>query len=578
MPETVFDLYREFLERERPEAIRERIDGGFRPLSTAELSLEARRLTAALVDELGLPEGGRVGLLAANGRHPFLIEAATLAAGGVLLPLVPEVSADEILTRARSADVRVLFVEGLELFSALAGRAAELPEGCYLVRLDGPAGNTGLITHLVPLLENHFVAPGWDELVRPRGADDPAIVLATRDAAGEPAEVVHDHRSLLAAAAAAGNALPKIPVGGGTVLISQSLALPFPRALYYHALRQSLTVAFPESPETVGRDLVQCRPDLLVGSFETAKSVMNRIYDIVRTNPPLRQRLFRWGVAQGRKSLPARLAGRRPGGLKQAIAERAVFAPIRQILGGRLKLIVTSGQPVTHGWLTFFWGAGVAVCEGYGRAEAPVVALGAPGSVRLETVGRPVPGVEVRRAEDGEILLRGEGVAASQEDSADAWLATGDVGRLDVDGFLHLEGKTGENVEHGGETISPWRLGAFLGASHFVRHAAVAARPGEAPVALLEPDFARLETVVRVHGIDASNRDELIENPRIRRIFAAELKSFESLLPKPVHPRAFDLVPDVWSVASGELRPDGTVRRDAVLARYADRIDKLFGA
>lgn len=543
------------LERRTSSCLLRRAEGGTRPIAPGELGHDVRRLAGALTGELKLAPGDRVALVAENGPEWTAVDLAALAAGVVLAPIYPTLLAKELASRWSASGARVVFAD---------------PARCAEVRgLPGVERVVGLGTDLAALLER-TADPGAaafaEEALR-RRPEDPATLVASPGTTGEPRQTLFTHGQLTAAVDAVAEVLP---VGEGDVAyLPRSLASPFERILHYMYLRRGATVAYPESESTADRDLAELRPHVASLGFAELKRLMNGIYDSVRRSPPLRRRLFHWSVGVGRAGLARRLSGERPPGLGGFVAERWVFEKLRRPTGGRLKLVLATGTPLSRGWITFLWGAGLPIYEGYGLAETePIVSLNAPGRVKLETAGRPLPGVDVEIADDGEVLLRSSGTGGG-------WHETGDLGRLDEEGFLAVTGRKAERVEARGKEISPLLVERLLGGSHFVRHAVIRVSDARAPVALLVPDFERLETVVRVHGIEAASREELVLQPRIRRIFEREIKSFESMLGEHERPRAFELLAGELTVAGGELTPDGRVRRHAVLERHADVFERL---
>lgn len=274
------------------------------------------------------------------------------------------------------------------------------------------------------------------------------------------------------------------------------------------------------------------------------------------------------------------------------MADRWVFARLRRtFFGDRFRFAVSGGSRLPHGWITFLWAAGMQVFEGYGLCEAgPVVTVNTAAAVVPGSAGAPLPGVELTLGPDGEILARGPGVArpapataattavvpAPAVDAA-GWLHTGDVGMLDDAGMLHVLGRREDLfASPEGRRVAPVALAGLLQSSHFIARALVVGEGRAATGALVVPDFDFLATTLQRRGIVVASRVEMVHHPRVREIYEREIAGFNRNLAAHDQIKVWDLLPDEWSVASGELTPTGTVRRRALLERYAAAVAGLY--
>jgi long-chain acyl-CoA synthetase len=570
------------------------------PGRDADLRERVRRLATAL-ERSGIAPGERVAIFAENSSDWRVADLAALTAGAVTVPLLPDLPLDEAVRLLAESGAKLGFVGGSRRLADLLARRAELPGLLRWVFLggtgkaDGEAPRGDGVSSLEEFLASGAVAgtgkdlPALAELAGRRLPEEPATLVYTPGTAGAPRPVLLTHGNLAAAVQSLAEGLP---VHAGEVAFSSlPLALVGERTLGYLCLLRGATVAdagSPATPESIAADLRQARPHVLSTTPATWKHFLNGVFADVQEGSPSRRRRFGWAVQVGRASLPQRLRGRRPPGLagaRLALADRLVFAGIRERLGGRLRLAVSGGTRLPHGWITLLWAMGIPVYEGYGLAEtASAVTQNTPGAVRPGTAGPPLPGVEVRIAADGEILVRGDNVAPSAAGihgaaGGSGWLATGDAGFFDDAGMLILLGRKEEIfVDADGTTVAPGPLAAILISSHFVAHALVAGEPGGHPFALLAPDFTMLEALCRKRGIPVGpvgGRAELVAEPRVREIYSREVDGFNQKLAPHDRIRAWELVADEWSIASGELTAAGTVRRPAVLAKYRATLDRL---
>jgi long-chain acyl-CoA synthetase len=329
--------------------------------------------------------------------------------------------------------------------------------------------------------------------------------------------------------------------------------------------------------ETVGKDLPVVKPTVITGVPRVYEKFQSRILERGSALPQPRRALFNWGVKV------ARAGGR---GLQAKLADRLVFSKIRESIGGRLRCLVSGSAPLSLDTAQFFAGIGLPITEGYGLTEtSPVVTANPMNAPRLGTVGRPIPGVEVRIAEDGEILVRGPNVMVGyhnkpQETSAvlkDGWFHTGDVGALDADGYLSItDRKKDLLVTSGGKKIAPQPIEAILKRSPLVAEALVLGDRRRFASALIVPDFAALERRLKDLGRPAAAREALVRRDDVLGLYQEivdglnrELSQFERI-------KKFRLLPREFTIESGELTPTVKVKRKAVEQNWARDIDDMY--
>jgi long-subunit acyl-CoA synthetase (AMP-forming)/cytochrome P450 len=548
-------------------------DGEYLPVTRAELLERAGRLAKSLA-ALGLAPGERAVLLARNSPEWAVADLAVLATGGVTVPLQADLAAAEVIRRLRASNAHHVLADAGRMADLLPHRR-ELPNVRLWIQLDGhgAVGEDAII--LRSLLD---VAPATDlaALVRDRRPADPATLLYTPGTAGDPKAVEISHGSLAAAAHGLAEVLPIRQ--GDTAFSYLPLARPAERALLYACLHRGATVAFAGSPDSIDEDLRRVRPHFFSSTPDFWKRLLNWLFHTVQANSPRRRQFFQWAVQVSRAALPFRVRQRRPPGRlgwQLALADRFVWSAVRQRLGGRLRFALSGGDRIPHGWITMLWAAGIPVYESYGLAEAAgMVTLNTPKAVRPGTAGSPLPGVEVRIAGDGEILVRGETATARE---GDGWLHTGDAGWLDDAGMLNVFGRQGDLwTGPNGKRISPGGLESLLKSSHFITHAVVvgAGRPFNA--ALLVPDFAALRRMAQRRGIVFSSLEELVRDERVREVLAKDVQGFNDKLAPHDKIHAWDLLPRELSAADGELTAAGTLRRAVVMERCVGEIERLY--
>ncbi|HSG40049.1 MAG TPA: AMP-binding protein, partial [Thermoanaerobaculia bacterium] len=309
---------------------------------------------------------------------------------------------------------------------------------------------------------------------------------------------------------------------------------------------------------------------------------LNWLFQTVQSNTPRRRRLFQTAVQIGRGSLPYRIRHSQPPGMNRwrlLLADKLIFGPIRARFGDRFRFAVSGGDRIPHGWITFLWAAGIPVYESYGLTETCGFAtLNTPAAVQPGTAGVPLPGMELRVAEDGEILLRGAAVAAGPAVDAEGWLHTGDEGWIDESAMLSILGRQGDVFTGlGGRKVSPAGLETLVRSSHFVGHALVVGEGRPHNVALIAPDLHALERMAKRRRIEYASIEELVRDQRVRDVIGKEIEGFNEKLAAHDKIKAWEILPNSFTVATGELTPARTLRRKAVLEKYRVVIEKMYG-
>jgi long-chain acyl-CoA synthetase len=354
-------------------------------------------------------------------------------------------------------------------------------------------------------------------------------------------------------------------------------------------LFSGLTIVFAESLDTVSRDLARVRPTVLTGVPRVFEKLQARVLESGQQGSPAQAALVRWSVDAGLSHTRAVLSGKGAGpvsALKAAIADRLVFSKIRARLGGRLRFAASGSAPLAAAVTEFFCAIGVPVIEGYGLTEtAPVLTVNPLDAIRAGTVGRPIPGVELRIAPDGEILARGPNVMRGYYDKPEAtadvlkdgWFYTGDIGTLDADGYLTItDRKKDLLVTSGGKKIAPQPIEAILKRSPLVGEAVVLGDRRKYAVAIIVPAFAALERRLQGFGRPPASRRELVSRVDVIALYQELVDALNHDLSQFERIKGIALLPTEFTMESGELTPTLKVRRKVVEERYREEIEKLY--
>jgi long-chain acyl-CoA synthetase len=383
------------------------------------------------------------------------------------------------------------------------------------------------------------------------------------------------------------------PVEAGDVhLLFLPLAHSFARLEAFMAVHRRLTTAFAEGLPQLADNLRDVRPHFIVGVPRVFEKLRERILGRVQEASPLQKALFSCAVDVGRRA--SRLEQARqdvpaPLRLRRAIARRFVFGGVHRALGGRLRFAVSGGAPLSEEVAEFFHAAGILVLEGYGLTEScPVLSFNRKEHFRFGSVGTPVSGVELRIAPDGEILARGPNIATRgylhrPEETAEAfdgdgWLHTGDIGRLDAEGFLYItDRKKDLIVTSGGVNIAPQPIENGLRTDPLIGEAMVYGDCRPYPVALVTLNRDAVRRFARAQSIPVDDPAQLVRHPKVLERIGRVIEAQNERLPSYARIKRFAVLPGDFSEAAGELTPTQKLRRKAVAERYGAIIESLYG-
>ena len=570
---------------------------------------EVRDLSLGLA-ALGVRPRDRVAILSDSRPEWVIGDLAALTAGAVTVPVYPTLPAGQVGYILAHSGARVVLAADEEQAAKVRASRREAPGVEAVVVFDpappaaaapppnaaADASEAGLKEYsLAEVIERGHrrltTEEGLGRIYKERAQavepDALATIIYTSGTTGRPKGVMLSHRNFLA------NVVDVNRVIGisedDTALSFLPLSHAFERTTVYLYLYNGATFIFAESLETVGRDMQQVRPTVMTGVPRVFEKLRARVIAAVAEAPRLRQALFAWAAGVGHAAAGARLAGREPGLLtriKAPIADRLVLSKIRARTGGRLRFVCSGSAPLSREVAEFLYAVGLPVLEGYGLTEtAPVLTVNPLGAARIGTVGPPLARVELRIADDGEVLARGPNVMmgyyedpqATAECIREGWFHTGDIGRLDDDGYLSITDRKKEIlVTAGGKNVAPQPVEALLKRDPLVAEAMLVGDRRPYVSALLAPDAATLEQRLTASGAASGGLDDLVGRDDVRALFQAvvdqanaELAGFEQV-------KRFALLPAQFSVDTGELTPTLKLKRRVVAERWRDAIDGLY--
>jgi long-chain acyl-CoA synthetase len=570
-------------------------DGGeWLAITYGELGRTAREIALGLAS-LGIAPGDRVALLADTRPEWTLADAGIVAAGATVVPIYQTNSPEECRYVLAHSGARAVLCEDAKQLAKVQQVRAQCPALEHVVVLIGDGGD-GVLSLAGLRARGAAVEDGEDRLaerltdVRPQ---DPATIVYTSGTTGPPKGCVLTHGNWLAAIEMYA---AQVPFGEQpTVFLFLPLAHSLARVVQLVTLDVGGTLAFWRGdPKRIMDDVAATHPTHLPVVPRVLEKVRARVLDEVEQGGALEQRAFHAALSLGRRRAAARrrAGSRTPPALvvAHALADRAVLARVRETFGDRLEQLLVGAAPVGPEVLAFFEACGITVLEGYGLTETCAAAtINVPDATRIGTAGQPLPGVEVRIAADGEILLRGPNVfpgyyedeIASREAVDDSgWLHTGDLGTLDDGGFLRITGRTKDLIiTSSGKNITPSNLEAGLREIRWVSQAVAYGDRRPYLVALLTLDPDELHALAEHAGLDdGADAAAVAADPHVRELLDAEVASVNARFARIEQIKRFGVLDHDLTQAAGELTPTLKLKRNVVYERYADDFAGLYEA
>jgi long-chain acyl-CoA synthetase len=546
---------------------------------------------------LGVGSGDRVAIVSESRPEWLFADLAILTAGGVTVPIYPTLSSASVRYILQDSAARVVIVSTKLQLEKIQEVRHQLPALEAVVVID-PAAAASASPSVFALADvaqrGHTRMTGeWGagrefrEATRRFTPDQLATIIYTSGTTGEPKGVMLTHGNLVSNLIAGADVLG---VNNDDVALSfLPLSHAFERLVSYIYLLCGVTVVFAESFDTVARDLALVRPTVLTGVPRVYEKLHARIMEKGQAAGGFKASLFRWAAGVAQASGHAELQGESAGlltSLQRPMAERLVFEKIRDGLGGRVRYLVSGSAPLPVYLAEFFQGVGLPIIEGYGLTEtAPILTVNPPGAARAGTVGKPLPNVEIRIAEDGEILARGPNIMMGYynkpEASADAlrngWFHTGDIGTLDANGYLKItDRKKDLLVTSGGKKIAPQPIEATLKQSPLVAEAVLLGDRRKYAAALVVPDFAVLERRLKDLGRPYGTREELVTRADVVALYQEIIDAMNRELSQYERIKRIALLPREFTIDSGELTPTLKVKRKVVEERWRETIESLY--
>ena len=541
---------------------------------------------------LGVELGDRVALMSESRPEWVFADLAILTAGAVTVPIYPTLPPAQAGYILADSGAEVVIAADEEQAAKVRAVRQNLPQLRELIVMDAGdgAGRDGETTLAAVqesghrrLMAEDGLARRYKEQAAAIDAGELATIIYTSGTTGDAKGVMLTHAAIVANMIDIDAAVHFSDTDEALSFLPLSHA--FERTTVYMYLFKGTSITFAESLDTIARDMVRVRPTVMTGVPRVYEKLHARVHEMIAQAPAIRQRLFHWAVGAGRARVQAARSGGRPP-LLAGLADRLVLSKIRERTGGRLRFVVSGSAPLPVHVAEFLQAAGIPVIEGYGLTEtAPVLTTNPLDAARPGTVGLPLPHVDLRIAEDGEILARGPNLMsgyygkpdATDEAIRDGWFHTGDIGRVDEEGYLVITDRKKELlVTAGGKNIAPQPIEQQLKQHALVAEAVLIGDRRPYVTALLLPDFAALAAALG--GPPAEDREALVGRSDVRGLYDPVVEGVNAGRPSYEQIKRYRLLPAELSIAAGELTPTLKVKRRVIAEKWAAEIEALYAS
>jgi len=573
-PRTLIEVFLKIAEHELARALLVRGTTDWTAISSAEFRRGALAVSESL-RSWEINKGNRVAILSENRPEWAIADFAILLIGAVTVPIYSTLTPQQVLYVLRDSGARAIFVSTEAQLRKVEEIRAQ--SGLEKVIVMDEVCSDGSITMGSIFVREMESEPKLQQV----DPEDLATLIYTSGTTGIPKGVMLTHGNM------ASNLISLQQFNVQPAATSVSF-LPLSHITARHVdlalLQNGASIAYVPFVQDLPRALLEIRPKIFVAVPRVYEKVHAEVEYKAKHFPA--QRIYRWAMAVGKKYRSEILGGKMPASREWRVADRLVFRKIRAGLGGKVEIFISGGAPLGHELAAWYADAGIRIHEGYGLTEtSPVIAVNTPGAHKLGTVGKPLPNVEVRIADDGEILVGGPSVfkgywqkpEETREAFIDGWFKTGDVGNIDKDGFLSVTDRKKDLIKtSGGKFIAPQPIENSLRHNPLVAECAIIGEQRKFPSVLIAPQFARLEEWAQERGIGFSSRAELVAKPEVRALYESIVEDVNEKLARFEKLKRTLLVPDVFTSENGTLTASLKMRRRAIEERYQKMINAMY--
>jgi len=573
----------------KPDIMKYKSEGEYVPISTEELGNQVKYFALGL-KELGLNKGDKLILLSKDSPEWVMTDLSCLCLGAVTVPIYTSLVPEQIKYIIDDSDAKIVVCSCSELWEKIEVIRDQLNKVEHYITFmkDSPKGSISRDKLLERGRKKDAENPDeFENSANSIKPDDVASIIYTSGTTGLPKGVLLTHNNFLSNIEAVSSVVEFSEKDD--VLSFLPLSHVLERMVTFTYLYKGCSIGYAESIETLGENMIEIRPHIMVNVPRALEKIYAKVIDNVLASSSLKRKIFFWAVKVGRQYGQKLLQKQSvPGGLKfkHKIAHKLVFSKIIAKTGGRIRFFVSGGAALSKDIAEFFYAMGLIVLEGYGLTEtSPVISLNTLEEIKFGSVGKPIPGVEVKIADDGEILTKGPHVmkgyykkeSETQESIEGGWFKTGDIGHFDEDGFLVItDRKKDIIVTAGGKNVAPQMIEGLLKTNPYISNAVVIGDKRKFISALVVPEFNKLEEYAKFNKIPYTSHQDLAKSEDILRFVEAEidratpnLASFEKI-------KKIVLLDREFEIEKGEITPSLKVKRNIVEDKHKTAIDRIY--
>lgn len=559
-------------------------NGQWKPYSTQEFMDTVNNFSYGLI-AMGLQPGDKIAMLSNNRPEWNFADLGMQQAGVINVPVYPTISDSDLQFILNDAEIKYVLVSSKDLYEKVKKASASLPfvKDIYMFNRDASVKNWSEILELGKKNQDKTKLDAISSKIK---SGDLATILYTSGTTGTPKGVMLSHNNLISNVMASRSLMPTDHTGKALSFLP--LNHVYERMLTYVYMYLGISIYYAESLETIGDNLREVKPQV----FSCVPRLLEKVYDkIVAKGSELKgikRKLFFWALGLGERYDPNKNLGFWYN-LQLNIANKIIFSKWREALGGNVKCAVSGGAALHPRLARIFWAARIPILEGYGLTEtSPVISVNnmQPGGMKIGTVGPLLPNVQVKIAEDGEILAKGPNImmgyykrpdATAEVIDSEGWFHTGDIGVIEDGKYLKITDRKKEIFKtSGGKYIVPQAIENKLRESRFIEQVMVVGENQKYASALIVPAFAFLKEWCSRKGINCGSNEELIRHPEVITRMKEEVEKVNKTLAQFETIKKFELLPREWAVDKGELTPKLSLRRKIILERNKELVDKMY--
>lgn len=591
LPELFTSVFSHFRGQSGKSPIARKINGSYQSISYDSLEEDYRDLAAYLKSQ-GIEENDRVAILSENRPGWYLADMAILSLGAIDVPLYPSLPPNQIEYILNNCGAKGIIVSNMLQLGKILSIWQKLPDLNMVIvmnRLEEPIEDVVDLSHAKTEGQKILHEKPWFLEGIKINPDDVATIIYTSGTTGLPKGVMLTHRNLCENVKSCSSVIRLDETDCSLSFLPLSHAYERTGG-YYLLFACGAQIFLAESIETISLNISEARPTIIFTVPRLFDRMKTSILKSVTSEGGVKQKIFFWALRTGEKYHRQQLGGKVSAvvSMQHGLAEKLVYSKIRKKFGGRLRYFVSGGAALPQKTGEFFQSVGITILEGFGLTEtSPVTHVNRPEKVKFGTVGPAVRNVQVKIAEDGEILLKGPNImkgywkddTATAEVIKDGWFCSGDIGEIDSDGYLKItDRKKHIIVTSGGKNIAPLPIENLILDSPFVDQTMIVGEKRPFLIALIVPDFTKLREYATEHNIKATSNRELVSNKEIVQIYEKLMRNISRQLATHEKVRKFLLVDEPFTIENELMTPTLKLKRKEIIKKFSPEIDNLYNA